>query len=612
MARPLDPNTGYRMSRHKVGVYLYASTQRLVEEDGVEKRKYFDWGKLDANNIFTPLPRFLYLPPEERAKFIFPDEWDISSIQEAQVPAPAPVEDAVLIIDQAASIAYNSRFYGGVWLLERIADEMGLREDLMITFSYNQVLVDDIMTISMFLCLTSYNVDRLAEWQCLEKYPSKRILSPPVITLLEQSITYQNKMDLFRCRALRVQEEEVLAVDSTTKTSFNGKLINAAWGQNKEGLNLPVTLEVTVYSLKQHAPVYTTTLQGNLNDSRSVDIIIADLIEMGLRNYILIMDRAYPNLKNLKKYIINDIKIIGCMKVNTGFSLNAIKQLGTFELVPEGFTFSEILELYVRQFDIEYSVKCDDGTVKAADRLKLNLYFDPIQRVKTLVALDRGKDHQREELEKAVLKGDSYYDMEKKAVEDHYEIFYLEWKKIKVPIEKCPEIIKAMEKEPKKRGIKPKYVYKYVLTGFSRNDAALINTKKTAGFRAIITLGQDSDPVQAMLNYGIRDEQEKDHEAWKTPLAGDRERNSSESASIGSSFIQFVGRIMYDNLRYKWKSNIRLRKLFRSTLQLTDEMRKIKCFEYPEQSKLMLTPFVGKQRDACELLGYPIPNGCEP
>ena len=65
MARPLDPNTGYRMSRHKVGVYLYASTQRLVEEDGVEKRKYFDWGKLDANNIFTPLPRFLYLPPEK-------------------------------------------------------------------------------------------------------------------------------------------------------------------------------------------------------------------------------------------------------------------------------------------------------------------------------------------------------------------------------------------------------------------------------------------------------------------------------------------------------------------------------------------------------------------
>lgn len=44
MARLVDPNTGYRMRPHKVGGYLYASTQRVIEEDGVEKRRYFDWG----------------------------------------------------------------------------------------------------------------------------------------------------------------------------------------------------------------------------------------------------------------------------------------------------------------------------------------------------------------------------------------------------------------------------------------------------------------------------------------------------------------------------------------------------------------------------------------
>ncbi|MBQ7486769.1 MAG: hypothetical protein IJT77_04660 [Clostridia bacterium] len=231
----------------------------------------------------------------------------------------------------------DSRLYGGIWLLERIAEETGLREDLLITFSYNQAMVDDIMTISMFQCLTGYNVDRLAEWQCLEKYPSKRILSPQVITELEQSITCQNKMDLFQCWALRAQDDVVLAVDSPVKTAFNGKLINAAWGQNKEGLHLPASLEVTVYSLKQHTPVYTATLQGNLNDSSSVDNMIADLTEKGLNNPILIVNRAYSDLKHLRKYIVDDIRMIGCMKVTAGLSLDRIKGLETFELIPDGF-----------------------------------------------------------------------------------------------------------------------------------------------------------------------------------------------------------------------------------------------------------------------------------
>ena len=613
MARPVDPHTGYRMKPHKVGTYLYASTQRPVLVNGVEKRKYYDWGKLDAQNVFTPLPRFLRLTPEERDKFIFPDDWDITSIQEAQIPAPAPLNNAVLLADQAVSIADNSRFYGGVWLLERIAERAGLREDLMVTFAYNQVVVDDIMTISMFLCLTSYNVDRLAEWQELEKYPSKRTLAPSVITELEESITYQNRMDLFRCRALRVQDEEILTVVSSAKTSFHGKLIDAAWGKNKEGLNLPVSLEVSVYALRQHALVYTNTLQGNMNDSRSADIIIADLKEMQLHHSIMIMDRGYANLNNLQKYIIHDIRMIACMKANTGFALQMIKKLGSFDYVPAGFTYAEELDLYVRQFDIPYSVKCDDGTAeKSADKLKLNLYFDPEGRARTLKALDLGKNCEEEELAKAILKDDSYYDLEKAAIEAHYDVFDLQWKKIRVPIEECPEILEARKNEPTKRGRKQEHVDKYQLTGFSGNDAAFTNKKKTAGFRALITLGQDIDPVQAMLHYSLRDEQEKDHEEWKTQLACDRERNSSQSESIGASLIQFVARIMYSILRCNWKSNLSMRKLFRSTLNLLDEMRKIKCFECPGQSKLMITPFVGKQVEACQLMGFPVPNGCEP
>ena len=51
----------------------------------------------------------------------------------------------------------------------------------------------------------------------------------------------------------------------------------------------------------------------------------------------------------------------------------------------------------------------------------------------------------------------------------------------------------------------------------------------------------DLDPLQAMDNYGMRDEQEKCFQLQKGPLGQDRTRCWSESAKHGRMFICFVG-----------------------------------------------------------------------
>ena len=55
----------------------------------------------------------------------------------------------------------------------------------------------------------------------------------------------------------------------------------------------------------------------------------------------------------------------------------------------------------------------------------------------------------------------------------------------------------------------------------------------TAGFFASKTIGVDMDPIQAMSNYGMRDEQEKCFALQKGPLGHDRLRTWSEGGTRG-------------------------------------------------------------------------------
>lgn len=63
-------------------------------------------------------------------------------------------------------------------------------------------------------------------------------------------------MDLFRCRAERVGKGELCAVDSTSMSTYGFNLVGIRWGKNKECLPLRQTLEVVVYSLTSHMPIY--------------------------------------------------------------------------------------------------------------------------------------------------------------------------------------------------------------------------------------------------------------------------------------------------------------------------------------------------------------------
>lgn len=571
MARPTKEDSVYRLSPHKNGKYMYASTHPFtLTQDNKRKYRLLHWGTLTPELKFIPGKQYLYASMEERGKLIFPEGWDLSEI------------DKLASNRKQGRIAHEgediNRLYGDIWLLERIAESTGLRKDLTSVFDGNAEMVNDILTLAYYPIVTGNNYSRVARWQRIVKTPSRSELYPAMITRLSQSITEQHRMDLFRLRAQRLGKDELCAVDSTSRSAYGSSLADIHWGRNKEHLPLEQTTSLVVYSLTTHMPVYYREFPGNIPDSRSVETLLTEVEHAGFPRVVFITDRGYESIQNMERYILRGQPMIMSVSVHQDLVLKRILEFGVIDGRPEGMDIDVKTRVYYKQYDIDYKVKGNGDTVHEADRMRLNLYFNAVRRGEDLSALDASIEAQRQALQEIKDKGLALDD--DATVKRNYNWF----------------IVKYNEQDR-------------TVLSFSINEKKVSKARRAAGFFANITLGLDKTPMEAMRDYKIRDEQEKYFRQMKSQLCFDRQRCWSEEGKNGMLFILFVSMILASQVKHVWKT--RLEKQFATSLDVLDEMRAIRCIEHKGR-KSSITPFVGAQLDICEAFGFDVPEGCAP
>ena len=572
MARSIDPKAQYRMAIHNIGGYRYASTQPAYRdpETGKLKHKRIHWGTLDDGNKFIPGPKYIFAPIEERSKLIFPEDWDMSELEKlsgGRKPGRPTIESQD-----------ENRLYGDIWLMERVAEATGIRDDLMKTFDGNREIVDAVLTLAYFPMSGRGTYDHLSAWARIAKTPYGGDLSSPNITALTQSITERNRMDLFRLRAKRLGKDELCAVDSTSRSAWGGSLPDIRFGKSKDRLPLPQTVEVVVYTLNGHMPVYYRTFPGNIPDSRSLETVLADLKNAGFKDLILITDRGYESVRNLEAYIDRGQPMIMGTKVGQNHVRKEIDRFGSFGHHPEAMEIDPAERIYFKQYELEYQVEGKRENVKKSDKLRLNLCFDPVRRGEELIDLDVALKEQKESLEGILRDGMPLDDDATiKRIYRFYDLVY--------------------DGETRK------------LQSFSLNEEKVERARRESGFFANTTHGVDFDAMTAQSHYKLRDEQEKYFGMMKGIMGADRQRNWSELGKEGRLLILFVSQVIGCYMAHIRKA--KLDKEFRSLQSLLDEMRPIRYIEHPN-TKAAITPFVGNQIKICEAFGFDIPEGCAP
>ncbi|MCR5256560.1 MAG: transposase [Desulfovibrio sp.] len=571
MLRKPDPTNPYRVRLHKDKGYRYASTQPGTVNPETGKREYtrIHWGTVDENLRFHPNSTYILATAEERSKLIFPEGWDLS---ETKVLPGLP--DASAMIPEGQN---ENRLYGDSWLLMEIAKITGVFEDLCSVFRDNINYANIVLTIAFFLIIERDSYHNIEEWPNTRKLPYDNSMNSKFITEFTQNITEQNRMDFLKCRAARLNPDEICAVDSTSRSAWGSSLAEIKYGYNKDHLPLPQTVEVVVYTLSQHGPVYYRIYPGNMTDSRSLKTIKKDLNDAGFKNFVLITDRGYETLDNLDYLIEDGQKLIMATKINQKFVLDKIKNYGMFNLHPESMKLDRDSKLYYEQFEFDFS-DVNKKSTTIPDRLKLNIYLNSVDRAEKLLEIELTASKQKTALEKIKTEQTALGDDE--SIGKDYSYYDID-----------------LDKE------------KRTVNDFSFKHDKYEKHLMTAGFFANTTHKLDFDSMTANHHYKLRDEQEKYFTAMKTRLGENRQRVWSEEGKTGRSFVLFVTLII--SCYFDYIHRTKLKDKFATPKKVLACMRPIRYIEH-QNTKAYITPFIGKQIDICKAFGIEIPEGCAP
>lgn len=568
MARPVNPQTGYRIKAHVTCGHVYASTQRMIMDTlGILRRRHVHWGVLQDNK-FTPWANFLALSATERSKFIFPKDWDLSTLTN--------LADQHKREQSGFDYDTTNRLYGDIWLLEQITEKIQLRHDLQVVFKSNDEIVKSIITLAMFLYLTKFNYHHVERWQRNVKSPCDFPLSSKIITTLTKSITEQHRSHLLKLWSGRFDKKEICAVDSSSRSHFSDSLEDVRWNKSKELLPLDPALDVVLYSLSTHMPIYYRTFPDNMPNSESVDVIMTDLKDAKFKKITFITNSGYDSLENIGKYVLKGHALLTSVNVEQEFIMAEIRQFKNFEICPDDMVIDCETELYFRQYDLNCTLFASKVLNKKADSLKLNLYLDTKLRSAILRDLRIAIDKQKLELDKLLAQ---------KAILEYDTVLKKHFCYFKI---KC---------DRKTRKIQT----------FKIDATKVAKIRLLAGFFANVTNKLDFDAITAYHHYKLHDEQQKYFEQTQEQMIANHQRCWTEKGKSGRQLILFVALILSSYVQQIWRT--KLNKQFSSPFEVLDEMRSIRCIEYVGHEK-KITPFLKAQLNICKAFDLDIPKEC--
>jgi transposase len=278
----------------KVGKYTYMyECTAYRDPNGNPRNKREIIGKIDLK---TRLP-------------VYKPEY-LERMREAGAPVEIPSTEKVFSLKEIQQSTV--RDYGLFYLLRRLSDGIGLTESLAVSVpSYWQ----EIFMLACYLISSGDPFLYCEEWikdtECL---PVGSMSSQRISELLA-AIKPQEREGFYKSWCSYRSEQEYLALDITSTSSYSELVDDVEWGYNRDHEDLPQINICMLMGETSRLPVYQTVYSGSLKDVSTLRTTLSkfDSITDG-RPVLIVMDKGFYSHKNItamledktiKKFIIS-------------------------------------------------------------------------------------------------------------------------------------------------------------------------------------------------------------------------------------------------------------------------------------------------------------------
>ena len=463
-------------------------------------------------------------------------------------------------VGRNTAIVHQRRFYGATYLFDRIVDKLGVRDDLNRCFAERS---NQILSIAYYLVLEERApMSRFGRWARTHEHPFGKEIPSQRSSELFKSITEDAKQRFFISQSTRRSEEEYLAYDTTSISSYSQSMKQVKYGVNKDHDPLAQINLALLFGQSSRLPVSYRKLPGNISDVTTIKKLLHDVEYLDIKKVKLVLDRGFYSEANINALYAHHYKFLLATKTSLRYVKHFFNEISDTMATRSNYSSSHALYMQSTTVNWDYNyVKPRSGEkIKETRRLYLHLYYNEQRATDEKIRFNKLLDRLEDEL-----RNDKH--------ERRHEKMYVRY----FTVRSTP-----------KRGIQ-----------VTPNDEAIKEKLSRLGYFALISNGI-KDPKEAIDIYRNKDVIEKAYDDLKNRLSMRRTSVSSEESLDGKLFVQFIALILVSYIKQKMdKEN--LYKNF--TLQgLLDELDVIEKFTQPQN-----TPIIGevtkKQRILFERLG---------
>jgi len=517
--------------------YVYESTGYWDKEKQQARNHRKCIGKLDpVTDEFIPSKKFK-------------ENEDVPEVKRGPVP----------------SVECKRTFFGSTYLFDAIGEKLGIHADLKRCFpdSYKQIL-----SIAYYLIMEDRNpMSRFSKWALTHTHPYGKDIPSQRSSELFGSISEDAKQNFFLLQGKRRLEEEYLAYDTTSISSYSKLLKQVKYGVNKDHDPLPQINLALLFGDASRLPVYYRKLPGNISDVKTVQNMLADIDFLEFNKVKLVMDRGFYSEENINELYKRHYKFLIAAKTSLKLVKKELDKVRTTMVSRSHYSskYGLYYDSFLVDWDYSETKKRSGEIIKDTRRLYLHLYYNDQRATDDKIAFNKLLDILEEEL------------VSKKRKPEH-EKLYTKYYEIN---------------ETAMRGI-----------SLIPKQDAISEAEKNYGYFALMSNGV-KDPLDAIEIYRSKDMIEKAFGNLKERLNLRRTSVSSDENLDGKLFVQFIALIYLSYIK-KTMSDHSLFKNY-TMQELLDNLDIIERFEQPGR-KHRIGEITKKQTHLFECLGVAVPT----
>jgi transposase len=263
--------------KNKVGKYTYLyESESYRDENGKPQTRKVSIGKIDpktGNPVYKPEYLTRVAGTDKQPDLSIEKLYSENDIRESEI-----------------------REYGVFYLMETISTEIGLTDALQSTLPevWEQVLM-----LAFYMISSGEPAMYCEDWILKAESLSCGNMSSQNISRLLSTISNAERMAFFEKWGEIRNEQEYLALDITSISSYSEFISDIEWGYNRDKEHLAQINVCMLLGEQSRLPVFQTTYSGSLKDVSTLKTTLQLASGLKLRNLSLVMDKGFCSKNNI-------------------------------------------------------------------------------------------------------------------------------------------------------------------------------------------------------------------------------------------------------------------------------------------------------------------------